>query len=334
MMPLIALEEAFNIPSLAEQSAYQARLFVADGNGQGHADRLVDIHSERLAKMDEYGVSHTILSLTAPGIQDFDDAKEAAAKAIEVNDWIHKQVQQNPKRFSAFASLSMHDPKEASSELRRCVKELGFVGALVNDIQRIPNDEHEWYDQPKWDAFWATCTELDVPFYLHPIAPKGEIHRRIYKDRAALIGPVLSFANNVSAHLLGMVVNGVFDRHPKLKIIVGHLGEHIPFDLWRINHWLEDVHKPRGAVSMKKTIRDYFNENIWVTTSGHFSTPTLKYVQQEIGIDRILFSIDYPYEKFETACDWFRTLEGDMSTSDLEKLSHKTAERLFPHLRS
>lgn len=239
-MSLIALEEAFNIPSLAEQSAYQARLFVADGNGQAHADRLVDIHGERLAKMDEHGVAHTILSLTAPGIQDFDEPKAAAAAAREVNDWVYQQVQKNPKRFSAFASLSMHNPKDASDELRRTVKEYGFVGALVNDNQRLPNDEAAWYDQPEWDEFWATVTELDVPFYLHPIAPKGEIFRRIYKDRAALIGPVLSFANNVSAHLLGMIVNGVFDRHPKLKIIVGHLGEHIPFDLWRINHWLED----------------------------------------------------------------------------------------------
>jgi 2,3-dihydroxybenzoate decarboxylase len=333
-MSLIALEEAFNIPSLAEQSAYQARLFVADGNGQAHADRLVDIHGERLAKMDKHGVAHTILSLTAPGIQDFDEPKAAAAAAREVNDWVHQQVQKNPKRFSAFASLSMHNPKDASDELRRCVKELGFVGALVNDNQRLPNDEAAWYDLPEWDDFWSTVTELDVPFYLHPIAPKGEIHRRIYKDRAALIGPVLSFANNVSAHLLGMIVNGVFDRHPKLKIIVGHLGEHIPFDLWRINHWLEDVHKPRGAVSMKKTIRDYFNENIWVTTSGHFSTLTLKYVQDEIGVDRILFSIDYPYEKFEDACDWFKTLDGKFSAEDLAKISHENSQKLFPHLRS
>lgn len=333
-MSLIALEEAFNIPSLAEQSAYQARLFVADGNGQAHADRLVDIHGERLAKMDQHGVAHTILSLTAPGIQDFDEPKAAAAAAIEVNDWVHQQVQKNPKRFSAFASLSMHNPKDASAELRRCVKELGFVGALVNDNQRLPNDEAAWYDQPEWDEFWSTVTELDVPFYLHPIAPKGEIYRRVYKDRAALIGPVLSFANNVSAHLLGMIVNGVFDRHPKLKIIVGHLGEHIPFDLWRINHWLEDVHKPRGAVSMKKTIRDYFNENIWVTTSGHFSTLTLKYVQDEIGIDRILFSIDYPYEKFEDACNWFKTLDGKFSAEDLAKISHENSRKLFPHLRS
>lgn len=240
MRPLTALEEAFNVPSLAEQSAYQARLFVADGDGHAFAARLTDVHGERLAKMHENGVNHTILSLTAPGIQDLEDAEAAAAKAVEVNDWIHSQVQKDPARFSAFASLSMHDPKQASEELIRCVRQLKFVGVLVNDGQRLPNDTTMWYDQPEWDIFWATCVMLDVPFYLHPIAPKGEIYRRLYKDRAALVGPVLSFANSVSTHLLGMMVNGVFDRHPKLKVIVGHLGEHIPFDLWRINHWLED----------------------------------------------------------------------------------------------
>ena len=112
--------------------------------------------------MKQHGVAHTILSLTAPGIQDIDDAAEAAKTARGVNDWVHEQMQSNPA-LSAFASLSMHEPKEASKELTRCVKELGFVGALVNDNQRIGNDEVAWYDQPEWDEFWATCVSLDVP---------------------------------------------------------------------------------------------------------------------------------------------------------------------------
>lgn len=222
-----------------------------------------DIHETRAKKMQEHGVAHTILSLTAPGIQDFDDAKVAAEKAREVNDYTYEQIKSSGKQFSAFASLSMHEPEEASRELRRAVTELGCVGALVNDNQRLPNDEHAWYDQPEWDSFWKTCTDLDVPFYLHPIAVKGELHRRLYKDRAALIGPVKSFATGVSTHILGMIVNGVFDRHPKLKIIIGHLGEHLPFDMWRINHWLEDVHRKRGGTKQQLTIRDYFARNIW-----------------------------------------------------------------------
>jgi len=113
--------------------------------------------------MKQHGVAHTILSLTAPGIQDIDVEVEAAKTAREVNNWVYDQMKENPVSFSAFASLSMHEPKEASKELTRCVKELGFVGALVNDNQRIGNDEVAWYDQPEWDEFWQTCTELDVP---------------------------------------------------------------------------------------------------------------------------------------------------------------------------
>lgn len=117
----------------------------------------------RIDKMKKHGVAHTILSLTAPGIQDIDDAAEAAKTAREVNDWVYEKMKANPVAQSAFASLSMHEPKEASRELTRCVKQLGFVGALVNDNQRIGNDEVAWYDQPAWDEFWQTCTALDVP---------------------------------------------------------------------------------------------------------------------------------------------------------------------------
>lgn len=140
-------------------------------------------------------------------------------------------------------TLSMHDPKQAAGELRRVVKEYGFKGVLVNDTQRAgaDGDDMIFYDQPEWDTFWETVTELDVPFYLHPRNPTGTIHDKLWAPRKWLIGPPLSFAQGVSLHLLGMVTNGVFDRHPKLQIVIGHLGEHLPFDLWRINHWFEDI---------------------------------------------------------------------------------------------
>ena len=137
----------------------------------------------------------------------------------------------------------MHDPRQAADELRRVVTTYGFKGALVNDTQRAgpDGDDMIFYDQPEWDVFWSTVTELDVPFYLHPRNPTGTIHDKLWADRKWLVGPPLSFAQGVSLHLLGMVTNGVFDRHPKLQIVIGHLGEHLPFDLWRINHWFEDV---------------------------------------------------------------------------------------------
>lgn len=224
----------------------------------------------------------------------------------------------------------MHDPKEAAAELKRCVTQLGFKGALVNDTQRAgaDGDEMIFYDGHEWDVFWSTVTELDVPFYLHPRNPTGTIHDKLWAKRKWLIGPPLSFAQGVSLHLLGMVTNGVFDRHPKLQVIIGHLGEHIPFDLWRINHWFEDVKKPLG-LSCKKTIREYFAENIWITTSGHFSTPTLEYCITELGgADRILFSIDYPFESFGDACDWYDgvTLK---NAEDVRKIGKDNAKKLF-----
>lgn len=224
----------------------------------------------------------------------------------------------------------MHNPQEAADELRRTVTKYGFKGVLVNDTQRAGHDGEDYifYDHADWDVFWETLTELDVPLYLHPRNPTGMVHEKLWKDRSWLIGPPLSFAHGVSLHALGMVTNGVFDRHPKAQVILGHLGEHIPFDMWRINHWFEDVKKKlTPGLECKKTIREYFNENFWITTSGHFSTNTLNFVKTEVSADRLLFSVDYPFEKFEDGCTWFDNAE--MNTGDRLKIGRENAKRLF-----
>ena len=149
---------------------------------------------------------------------------------------------------------------------------------------------------------------------------------KLWAPRKWLVGPPLSFAQGVSLHLLGMVTNGVFDRHPKLQVIIGHLGEHIPFDLWRINHWFEDVKKPLG-LDCKRTIREYFRDNVWITTSGHFSTPTLKYCVEEVTDARILFSIDYPFESFEDACEWYDAAE--IEDGMKRRIGQENAAKLF-----
>ncbi|KAK7550098.1 amidohydrolase family protein [Phyllosticta citricarpa] len=326
MLGKVALEEAFALPRFAEKTRWWASLFAV--NPDKHAREMNDISEIRIQKMDQHGVGYTILSYTAPGVQDIWDPKDAQALATEINDYVAHQVQARPDRFGAFATLSMHDPQQAAAELRRCVKSYGFLGALVNDTQRAgpDGDDMIFYDGPDWDVFWSTVEELDVPFYLHPRNPTGTMYERLWADRKWLVGPPLSFAQGVSLHLLGMVTNGVFDRHPKLQIVIGHLGEHLPFDLWRINHWFEDVKKPLG-LSCKKTIRDYFAENIWITTSGHFSSPTLNYCLQEVGADRILFSIDYPFESFEDACGWYDGVV--LNEVDKKKIGRDNAKKLF-----
>lgn len=300
----IALEEAFALPRHTEKTQWWASLFAVDP--RKHTQEINDINALRISLMDKYNVGYKILSYTAPGVQDIYIRAEADALAREVNDHLAREISGFETRLGGFATLSMHDPVTAAEELRRCVTQFGFKGALINDTQRTDASGSEmiFYDTPSWDAFWSVVQELDVPVYLHPRNPTGVFYEKLWEPRKWLIGPPLSFAQGVSLHLLGLVTNGVFDRFPKLQVIVGHLGEHLPFDLWRINHWFEDVKKPLG-LGCKKTIRDYFRENVWITTSGHFSTPTLEYCIREIGAERILFSIDYPFESFEDACGWF-----------------------------
>jgi 2,3-dihydroxybenzoate decarboxylase len=344
MLGKVALEEAFALPRFHERTQWWASMFAIDA--AKHAKEISDITERRIKYMDEHGVGHTVLSYTAPGVQDIWDPKEAQDLAVEVNDYIADAIKGHPDRFSAFAyvsnagrisdkeadlsssTLSMHDPNEAAAELKRVVKDYGFKGALVNDTQRAGEDGDDmiFYDGQEWDVFWSTVEELDVPFYLHPRNPTGTIHEKLWAKRSWLIGPPLSFAQGVSLHVLGMVTNGVFDRYPKLQVILGHLGEHIPFDMWRINHWFEDIKKPLG-LSCKKTIRDYFAENLWITTSGHFSTSTLQFCLGEVGADRILFSIDYPFESFGDACNWYDDIP--MNKSDKKKIGRDNAAKLL-----
>ncbi|OAQ66082.1 amidohydrolase family protein [Pochonia chlamydosporia 170] len=322
----VALEEAFALPRLHEKTRWWASLFAV--NPDQHAAEMTDITDIRIKYMDKHGVGYTILSYTAPGVQDIWDPKEAQDMAVEINDYVAGAIKSHPDRFGAFATLSMHNPQEAADELKRCVTKYGFKGALVNDTQRAgaDGDDMVFYDGPEWDVFWSTVTELDVPFYLHPRNPTGTQYDKLWAKRKWLIGPPLSFAQGVSLHVLGMVTNGVFDRHPKLQVVLGHLGEHIPFDMWRINHWFEDVKKPLG-LDCKKTIREYFQQNIWITTSGHFSTTTLQFCMAEVGADRILFSIDYPFECFADACDWYDGVP--INLVDKAKIGRDNARRLF-----
>lgn len=312
MLGKIALEEAYELAGREAKSRREAHLYISPPDRERYMRQISDINDERVRLADAHGIGYTIVSLTVPGIQGIHDPKEAERSATETNDWVYGKIKGRPDKLGAFAALSMHDPVQAGNELRRCVRTLGFHGALVNDFQHAGPDGEtfKYYDQPEYDAFWRVVVELDVPVYIHPAAPSGVVYEKLYAQRKFLIGPPLSFANAVNLHLMGLITNGVFDRFPKLKIIVGHLGEHLPFDFWRINHWLEDVEKPlareQGVTNMcKKTVYDYFKQNIWLTTSGHFSTPTLKYVVNELGADRILFSVDYPYETIENCTAWW-----------------------------
>ena len=208
--------------------------------------RLVDIQTKLIASMDAHGVGMTILSLNAPAVQTIGDTKRAIAVSKEANEAVAEHVRKRPDRFAAFAALPMQDPDAAIRELERCVKELKFVGALVNGFSENGDLNNVlYYDMPQYKAFWKALEALDVPFYLHPRNPlPGRIPS--YKGHNWLLGPSWAFNAETSVHALRLIGSGIFDECPNLKLVLGHLGEGIPALLWRIDHrngWMKAPHK-------------------------------------------------------------------------------------------
>ncbi|KAK0623169.1 hypothetical protein B0T14DRAFT_536118 [Immersiella caudata] len=299
----IALEEAWAILCVAYEPPLRG---IADGViGGDLVANLLDIHGTRLQQMDENGVDMMVLSLSSPGPQGATDRQEAEDLAHLANDRLAAEVSRAPARFAALASVSMHDPAQAGEELRRCIDELtGFVGVIINDYQSAGEDKNTmiFFDRPEYDVFWKVAEELECPVYLHPREATPLIFEQMWKDRPWLSFSALGYAHRVGMHLLGIVTAGVLDRFPKLKIVIGHMGEHIPYDLYRIDHKLNRARFPDMPMAKDKLVRDYFGSQLFITTSGHFSTAALLCALQEIGAESIMFSIDYPFESIPNGC--------------------------------
>lgn len=325
----VTLEEAFQPPWELEKETGNISLFVPPEREAEYASGIVDMR-ERMRDARQTGVGYSICSLTVPGVQGETDPKVAEAFAIRSNDWIHHQIKDHRDELGAFAAVSMHEPQKAVKEMRRAIKELGFHGVMVNNWQQAVKPDGErtliLYDGPEYDVFWAALQELNVPLYIHPAAPEAQIYDLLYKDRPYLQGPPQSFAVDVSTHVLGLITNGVLDRFPNVQIILGHMGERLPYDLDRTHRWLEKLQKARGMVA-QKTIYEYFKDNIWLTTSGQFSTAVLQFCINLVGADRILFSVDYPYECYHDASNWFDNI--NINTRDKLKIGRENAKRLL-----
>jgi gamma-resorcylate decarboxylase len=287
---------------------------------------LVDFQDTRLRFMDETGVEIMIASLNAPAIQGIPDVKRAVELARRANDVLAEEVAKRPDRFVGVAALAMQDPESAIAELERSVKELGFKGALVNGYSQIAGSTKPiHYDLPQYRPFWRAVEKLDLPFYLHPRPPMPGVSP-LYDGHPWLFGPSWSFAAETSLHAMRLIGSGLFDECPRLQIILGHLGEGLPFYLWRIdnrNNWMKAPHK----YAAKKPVADYVHANFHVTTSGHFSTPALVDTIAEIGADRVMYSVDYPFEDFSDAADWFDKAE--ISEADRRKIGRTNALKLF-----
>ncbi len=322
MQGKIALEEHFAIPDTLMDSAG----FVPESYWPELKDRLLDIHGKRLQLMDEHGIEVMILSLNAPAVQAIPNPEKAVEIAQRANDFLANECAKRPDRFRAFAALPMQDPESAARELERCVRDLGFVGALVNGFsERSDTDQLLYYDLPEYRDFWATCASLDAPFYLHPRNPLPQ-DARIYEGHPWLLGPTWAFAQETAVHALRLMGSGLFDHYPQLKIILGHMGEGLPFMMWRIDHRNAWVKAPPKYPAKRRFV-DYFNENFYITTSGNFRTQSLIDAILELGADRILFSTDWPFENIDHAADWFDA--ASISEADRLKIGRTNAQKLF-----
>src|SRR5579871_1284417 len=288
--------------------------------------RLLDVQDTRLRAMDAGGVEMMILSLNAPAVQAIVDPKQAAVVARAANDALAEEVRKRPDRFDGFAALPMQDPEAAAAELTRCIKELGFKGALVNGFtQRHVEDSAVYFDLPEYEGFWGVVEALGFPFYLHPRNPLPS-RSQIYEGHGWMIGPNWAFSAETAVHALRLIGCGLFDRHPNLQIVLGHLGEGIPALLWRIdnrNGWMEARHR----YPAKKPVADYFRNHFHLTTSGNFRTPSLVAAIAEMGIDRVMFSIDWPFEGVDEGAQWFDHAE--ISEADRRKIGRDNAIKLF-----
>ena len=318
----IGLEEHFAI----EETLADSKVFLPGEIWPELEARLLDIQDRRIREMDENGMQMMLLSLNAPVVQAIPDRAKAVGLARRANDYLAAQVAKKPDRFQGLAALAMQDPDEASREAERCVKELGFKGILVNGASQIDDPLNVVYlDDPRYRPFWGVVESLGVPFYLHPRNPIRAM-AQIYEGHPWLMGPTWAFNQETAVHSLRLMASGLFDEHPRLQIVIGHMGEGIPALLWRIdnrNAWTG----LKPAYPAKRLIRDYFLENFHITTSGNFCTPALVNAITELGADRVMFSTDWPFENVDHAAKWFDACE--IGEADRRKIGRDNAVKLF-----
>jgi 5-carboxyvanillate decarboxylase len=254
-------------------------------------DCMVEVGPQRIAHMDASGIDVQILSLTAPGVQIM-DKDEAVPFAAFANDWLAERIKAHPDRFAGLAACAPQDPAAAAKEIERGISKLGLKGVIINSHTR-----GEYLDNEKFWPILEAAEAMDVPIYIHPTGPsKGLVGPLLERG---LDGAIYGFSVEVGMHLLRIIVSGAFDRFPKLQIMVGHVGESLPFSLYRIDYMhAASVRSGRYAAMppLKKKPSDYFRENIYCTNSGVAWAPPIKFMQEVMGVDRVLYAMDYPYQ--------------------------------------
>ena len=322
MQGKVGLEEHFAITETVNDSLG----FLPERLWSEMRARLLDFHDERLRQMDKHGIEITVLSLNAPAVQAIPDAKLANEIARKANDLLAEQVAKRPDRFAALAAVPLQDPDLAIRELERCVKQLGFRGVLANGFSQIGNANNAvYYDLKQYWPFWGVVEQLEVPFYLHPRNPLPA-WSQIYDGHPWLLGASWAFGVETATHALRLMGSGLFDEYPRLQIILGHMGEGLPYSMWRIDNHNAYLNMP-NSYPAKRKIAEYFCSNFHLTTAGNFRTQSLVDAILEIGVDRVLFSTDWPFEGMADASIWFDS--ASISEPDRLKIGRTNALRLF-----
>jgi predicted TIM-barrel fold metal-dependent hydrolase len=316
-MNKIALEEHF---LLREFDDYFRML--VKGRSTESFDKVLskfwDLDAGRLADMDKLGIERSILSCFNFGSVQLDpDSARAIDTARRMNDILAERIKSHPDRFSGFAALPLQDPTAAVAEFRRCVTKLGFHGAMVNG-----HTHGEYLDGQQFWPLWKAAEELNVPIYLHPwSSPSDQL--KAYDGYPDILGPTWNWTVETAFHALRIMCSGVFDVYPKVKLILGHMGELLPYHMTRFDQGWQfySGHKAKHPLTY------YMRNNVWITTSGNVSPTSLTGAVMALGADRILFATDYP---FDPGPAFLQILEsGVLSEADLEKVYRGNALRMF-----
>ncbi len=284
--------------------------------------RLLNIGEGRIAEMDSDGVAMQVLSLTSPGVQIF-SADTATAVARESNDILAEAIRKNPSRFAGLAAIAPHAPEESVKEMERAVNKLGLNGFIVNS-----HTDGEYLDQEKFWPILEAAEALDRPIYIHPrTLPKEALGPF---NAYGLQGASWGFAVETGTHGMRLLFSGAYDRFPGLKVVLGHMGEGIPYWVYRFDHMYEKAKANWGTGGLKEKPSHYLKRNMMITTSGMFSEPVLKYCMEVIGADNIMWAADYPYQANREAGVFLDA--ADISEDEKVKIYSGNAERVF-HLR-
>jgi predicted TIM-barrel fold metal-dependent hydrolase len=312
---VIAVEEHYWDPELAKTyvGLESAR------PGPQH-ERLHDLGALRIKEMDEAGIDLQVISHGAPSAQKL-PADGAPALLRGVNDRLAAACAARPTRFAAFAALPSNDPKAAADELERTVTKHGFKGAMMHGLSG-----GVFLDDKRFWPIYERAEALDVPVYFHPATPDPRVAEVYYNDYAKdfpmVVRAAWGYTVETATTAIRMVLSGVFDKHPKLKVILGHLGETLPFLVWRVDQAIA-----RPGAAKKLSFRDIFCNNFWITTSGNFSTPALMCCVQELGVDRILFAVDWPFVVNPPGVEWMKGVP--LCDEDKAKILSGNAKRLL-----